>query len=118
MIAIYTFATNYSNNIMKKYDLLFMVFLFAFYVNANKVVKTVSQVSSAVVISDNVDYHITSAIPFTTTGSINITDTDNAVLILDSIRPSVAKNQLGYININGQAAVAGTNLTKVEPKIL
>lgn len=94
---------------MKKYDLLFMVFLFAFYVNANNVVKTVSQVSSAVVISDNVDYHITSAIPFTTTGSINITDTDNAVLILDSIRPSVAKNQLGYININGQAAVAGTN---------
>src|SRR5574344_2183507 len=71
--------------------------------------QTVAQVSTAVTLNNDVDYHITGTTPFTATGSINITNTDNAVVILDNIKPSSATAQLGFININGVAATNGTN---------
>src|SRR5574344_1460901 len=68
-----------------------------------------TQVTTAVTLSTNTDYRISSATPFTSTGSINITNTDNAVVIFDVIKPSEAVAQLGYIKINGADAVNGTN---------
>jgi len=61
---------------------------------------TVTQVTSAVTLGEDVDYHITSTTPFTTTGSIDITNIDHAVVILDNLRPSLAAKQLGFITIN------------------
>lgn len=76
---------------------------------ADNTTQTVGQVTTAVTLDQDVDYHITSATPFTATGSINLTDTAHAVIILDALKPSLALNQLGYITINGQAAVNGRN---------
>ena len=59
--------------------------------------------------SEDVDFHISSSTPFTTTGSIDITNTDHAVVIFDCLKPSVALKQLGYITINGQKAVNNRN---------
>ena len=70
---------------------------------------TVEQVTNAVTLTDDVDYHVTSTTPFTTTGSIDIVNTDHAVVILDNLRPSLAAKQLGYITINGAKAVNGSN---------
>lgn len=66
--------------------------------------KSVSQVTAAVSLSDAVDYHITSSTPFTASGSIDITNTDHAVVILDNVKPSAALNLLQYIKIKGAAA--------------
>lgn len=76
--------------------------------------KTVSQVTTAISLSDAVDYHITSSSPFTSTGSIDITNTDHAVVILDNVKPSAALNLLQYIKINGAGA---TNNTTCQVKI-
>jgi len=70
---------------------------------------TVSQVSSTVTLSDDVDYIITSSTPFVDGGLVNITNTDHAVLILDKIKPSKITTWLKYIQINGEKAVDGTN---------
>lgn len=71
--------------------------------------RTVTQVSTAVVLSSSVDYHITSDTPFTGNGSIDIQATDHAVVIFDNLRPSKALTQLGHITINGTAARNNTN---------
>lgn len=77
---------------------------------AKNVVTTIEQVTEAVTISEDVDYTITDAeTPFTATGSINITNTEHAVVILKNIRPSKAISYLGFININGEAAVNDEN---------
>lgn len=70
---------------------------------------TVSQVSTAIVLNDDVDYHVSSTEPFTATGSIDIANTDHAVLIFDNLKPSVAVGQLGFVTINGAAAKNGVN---------
>lgn len=70
---------------------------------------TVKQVTEAVELTEAVDYHVTSDTPFTTTGSINIANTDHAVVIFDALRPSAAAKQLGFIKINGKKAVNGSN---------
>ena len=70
---------------------------------------TVMQVTEAVELTEAVDYHVTSDTPFTTTGSINIANTDHAVVIFDALRPSAAAKQLGFIKINGKKAVNGSN---------
>lgn len=70
---------------------------------------TVEQVTEAMELNADVDLHITSTTPFTTTGSINITNTEHAVIIFDNLKPSLAKKQLGYVKINGAAAKDGTN---------
>lgn len=76
---------------------------------AANTITTVEQVTNAVTLSDDVDYHITSTTPFTTTGSIDITNTEHAVVIIDNLRPSLAAKQLGFITINGEKAVNGNN---------
>ena len=55
---------------------------------AKNSVTTVSQVSQSITLTDDVDYVITDATPFTTTGSVNIQNTDHAVVIIKSIKPS------------------------------
>ncbi|MCR5313719.1 MAG: glycoside hydrolase family protein [Bacteroidaceae bacterium] len=71
---------------------------------------TVDQVTGSVTLTDDVDYVITSTTPFTTTGSVNITNTDHAVVIISNIKPSkVISNWLSFIYINGEKAVSDKN---------
>ena len=65
---------------------------------------TVEQVTGTVVLNEDVDYHITSNEPFTTTGSIDIQNTEHAVVFLDNVKPSKATSYLPFIKINGEAA--------------
>lgn len=76
---------------------------------AKNTVRTITQVTSAVTLSEDVDYVITGASPFAVTGSIDITNTDHAVVILENIRPSKALSYLSFITINGEAAVNDEN---------
>ncbi len=70
----------------------------------------VTQVTSTVTLSTNVDYMVSSATPFGTEGVVDITNTDHAVLILESVKPSAALSLLGsHVRINGQVARNGTN---------
>lgn len=69
----------------------------------------VTQVTQDVSLTADVDYHITSDEPFTTTGSIDIVNTEHAVVIFDALKPSRAKSYLSFIKINGKAAKDGTN---------
>ena len=70
---------------------------------------TVSQVTTAVTLSDDVDYVITGDAPFAGDGLINITNTEHAVLILQNIKPSKASSWLKYIQINGVKATNNSN---------
>ena len=71
---------------------------------------TVSTVSSEVTISTDVDYQITGATPFTEEGLVNITNTENAVLIFTQVKPSVVISKwLSQVQINGEKAVNGRN---------
>ncbi len=71
---------------------------------------TVTQVSSSVTVSNDVDYVITSTTPFTGSGRVNITNTEHAVVIIKNIRPSkVISSWLKYVSINGVQAVNGSN---------
>lgn len=73
--------------------------------------KTVSQVTSQVTVSEDVDYVITGSTPFATAGSVDITNTEHAVVIIQAIKPSqVIKNYLkGRVFINGEQAEDGKN---------
>ena len=73
--------------------------------------KEVTQVIDAVELTTDVDYIITNSDPFTTAGSVNIVNTDHAVVILSSLKPSqvLSGSVLSKIFINGEAAVDGTN---------
>ena len=71
--------------------------------------QTVTQVTTTVSLTADVDYHITSAEPFATTGSIDIINTEHAVVIFDALRPSKAKSYLSYVKINGAEAKDGSN---------
>ena len=82
---------------------------FAVSVAANKRT-TVTQVTEAVTLTDDVDYTITSATPFAEGASIDIINTDHAVVILNAVKPSAAIKLLAnYVKINGQKAVNNTN---------
>ena len=70
---------------------------------------TVSQVTTTVTLSDDVDYIITGDAPFAGDGLINITNTEHAVLILQNIKPSKASSWLKYIQINGVKAANNSN---------
>lgn len=81
-------------------------------VNAfGNITQTVGQVSSAVEITNDVDYIITDATPFATAGSVNITNTEHAVVIIKKVRPSVVISTWlkNHVYINGAQAVNGTN---------
>lgn len=70
---------------------------------------TVSQVTTAVTLSDDVDYIITGETPFAGDGLLNITNTEHAVLILQNIKPSKVSTWLNNIQINGVKAVNNSN---------
>lgn len=76
---------------------------------------TITQVTTAVTLSDDVDYIITGDAPFADDGLINITNTEHAVLILQNIKPSKASSWLKYIQING---VKATNNSNCQIKLL
>ena len=88
-----------------------LLLAFSLSANAANTITKVSQVSTEVTLTDNVDYVITNATPFAGEGKVNIVNTDHAVLIIQSIRPSlVIKNHLqGRVFINGEQAVNGEN---------
>lgn len=94
---------------MKHPLLTFCILLLSISCLAGNKISTNTQVTTAVTLSTNEDYRISSTTPFTTTGSINITNTDRAVVIFDNIKPSEATSWLGYVYINGAAVVNGTN---------
>ena len=94
---------------MKRLTLLSLLSLLlsnAFAVNTKTVVE---QVSAAVTLTEDVDFHITSAEPFTATGSLDIKNVDQAVVIFDNLRPSEALSYLGFITIDGQKAANRVN---------
>lgn len=70
---------------------------------------TITQVTTTVALSDDVDYIITGDAPFAGDGLINITNTEHAVLILQNIKPSKASSWLKYIQINGVKATNNSN---------
>lgn len=77
--------------------------------SAGNTITKVAQVTDAVTLTTDVDYVVTDATPFTTTGSINIENTEHAVIIFQKIKPSKVKSMglLKNIYINGEPAVAG-----------
>ena len=82
--------------------------LIATVVRAGNETVTVEQVTSAVVLTEAVDYVITSDEPFTTAGSIDIQNSD-AVVIFSAVKPSVVKSTwLKYISLNGTTATTST----------
>ena len=88
-----------------------LLLAFGLSANAANTITKVAQVSTEVTLTDNVDYVITNATPFADEGKVNITNTEHAVLIIQSIRPSlVIKNHLkDRVFINGEQAVNGEN---------
>ncbi|MBQ0072956.1 MAG: hypothetical protein KBT34_02040 [Prevotella sp.] len=96
-----------------KHTLFTLLFVFAAAVSAFAAnTKTqVSQVTSNVTVSGNVDYIITSDEPFTTTAIINITNTEHATVILSHVKPSkVISSWLNsHVQINGVAARNNVN---------
>lgn len=76
--------------------------------NTTQAITTVTQ---AVDVTTDVDYTITSATtPFATSGSVNIVNTEHAVVILKNIKPSVVISKyLQFIYIDGQKAQNGVN---------
>ncbi len=71
----------------------------------------VKQVTESVQITDDVDYVITDATPFGAMGSVDILNTENAVVIIKNIKPSVviSKWLKNHVFINGVQATNGTN---------
>lgn len=97
---------------MKKRRMLsFVISIMASVMAWANTVATVSQVSTAVTVADDVDYVITSATPFTDNGRVDITNTEHAVVIVASVRPSVVISSWlrGHVYVNGAQAVNGTN---------
>ena len=69
---------------------------------------SVAQVADNVVVSANVDYVVTSAAPFADGGTVNITNLDHAVLILERVKPTAALSLLkDHVQIDGQVAQNG-----------
>ncbi len=79
-------------------------------VNAANTVTEVSQVTDGVALTTNVDYVITGDTPFANDGSVDIQNTEHAVLIIQATKPSMTKRKwLKFVTINGEKAVDGTN---------
>ena len=89
-----------------------LLLAFGLAANAANTVTKVGQVTGEVTLSENVDYVIQGTTPFADGAKVNITNTDHAVLIIQSIRPShVLSRKLldGHVFINGEQAVNGEN---------
>lgn len=78
---------------------------------ARNTITKVAKVSESVDVTGQIDYVITDAEPFDAMGSVNIQDTEHAVVIIQSQRPSevIAKWLKGHVYIKGEQAVNGTN---------
>ena len=77
---------------------------------AGNTITQVTQVTSGVTLTTDVDYVVTSTTPFATAGSVDIQNTEHAVLIFKNIRPSKVISQLmGNILINGEPAKNDVN---------
>lgn len=95
---------------MKRLFLLALAFVgLSVGTRADNTKQSVAQVTEAMSLTDDVDLHITGAEPFATGGSIDIVNTEHAVVIIDAVRPSAAKALLTNITINGTAARDGSN---------
>ena len=70
---------------------------------------TVSQVTTSVDVTADVDYVVTSKTPFGDEGVVNLVNTDHAVLILQGVKPSAAVALLPHVRINGEQARNNTN---------
>jgi len=87
-----------------------MLFSLALTAWAGNTKTTVTQVTSAVNITNDVDYVITGETPFATSGSVNIQNVEHGVVIIQKAKPSVVlKNWIQFIYINGEPAVDGEN---------
>lgn len=71
--------------------------------------ETVEQVTGSVTLSSDVDYVITSSVPFAEGATLDIADTGSAVVIFSSIRPSAAARHLSRITIGGERASVSSN---------
>ena len=71
--------------------------------------QTVAQVTTAVTLSEDVDYIITSDTPFGDEGMIDITNTEHAVLIFGKVKPSKVPSLLSHVTINGVRASNNVN---------
>lgn len=71
---------------------------------------TVSQVTEGVSLTDDVDYIITSSVPFATAGSVDIVNKEHAALIFSSLKPSIViQEHLAHVLIGGEAAKNNIN---------
>ena len=89
-----------------------LLLAFGLAANAANTVTKVGQVTGEVTLSENVDYVIQGTTPFADGAKVNITNTDHAVLIIQSIRPSHVLSQKlldGHVFVNGEQAVNGEN---------
>ena len=80
---------------------------------AKNTTQKIAQVTSSVTLNEDVDYIVTGTTPFASSGSINITNTEHAVVILENLRPSEALSYLSFIKINGEPAVNDENLSLI-----
>ncbi len=95
---------------MKRIKLTLMAMLAALGLQAANTVEETTQVTGGVSLTADVDYVIAGTTPFATAGSVDIVNTDHAVLIFKDIKPSkVISDHLGKVYINGEAAKNGTN---------
>ena len=79
-------------------------------IDAANTKKSTAQVKEAVTITENWDYVVTGATPFADEGSVDIVNTDHAVLILERVKPSEAIKLLAkYVKINGEKAINNSN---------
>ncbi|MBQ0056363.1 MAG: hypothetical protein KBT20_01790 [Bacteroidales bacterium] len=78
---------------------------------AGNTITTVAQVSTAVTLSDNVDYIVTGSTPFTDGGKVDITNLDHAVLIIRGAKPSkvISTWLKNHVYINGAQASNNVN---------
>ena len=77
---------------------------------AGNTITQVTQVTSGVTLTTDVDYVVTSTTPFATAGSVDIQNTEHAVLIFKNIKPSVViSKHLGNVYINGETAKNDVN---------
>jgi hypothetical protein len=95
---------------MKRFLLTVLLFSAATLLMAGNTITTVGQVTDAVSLTDDVDYVITGTQPFTTTGSVDIINTEHAVVIFSNLKPSVViKSHLSGVYIHGEAARNNVN---------
>ena len=98
---------------MKTKLLLLALFISVGMNAANTTTQRTTRITSAVNVNANTDYVLTlTSNLFSSNGSVNIPSNamEHSVIIFKSIKPSVViSDWLGYVKINGSAAVNGTN---------